>query len=49
LAVPALAPEWYDNQPGPSTATLVAVSASSATVITIGNAMIGGIDATLRR
>jgi hypothetical protein len=30
--------QWWDN----------AASASSATVITIGNAMIGGIDAALR-
>ncbi len=45
LAVPALAPEWYDNQPGPSTATLVTVSAGKVTEAVSGTLQpFGGIE-----
>jgi hypothetical protein len=45
LAVPALAAQWYDNQPGPSTATLVTVSAGKVTEAVSGTLQpFGGIE-----
>ncbi len=48
LAVPALAQEWYDDQPGPSTATPVSAAAGQVTEGVSGMLPpFGGIDGTV--
>lgn len=46
--IPGLAAQWYDNQPGPSTATLVSVAAGKVTEAVSGTLQpFGGIEGTV--
>jgi hypothetical protein len=48
FGMPGLAAQWYDNQPGRSTATLVSVAAGKATEAVSGTLQpFGGIDGTV--